>query len=539
MRVRLLLITIVSVLMLAACSNEDADKEAEAKKKSVENVNKTGMPIVEEPITLTFFANKAPTTADDWNDVLIYNEYKKMTNINVEWEMVPAEGMAEKRNLALASGSLPDAFHSTSLSFADLQQYGEQGTFIPLNDLIDNYAPNFKKILDEYPEIKKAITMPDGKIYSFPYLFEPEFTSVRIAARPWIREDWLTALEMDMPETVDDFYKYLKAVKENDPNGNKKADEIPFGGTSIDRLIAWLSGAYGLQNRGARHPYVDVEPDNNKLRFIPTSDEYKEMLQFINKLYKEDLIEENIFTIETNQYLANASKGLYGSTVYHSPDMLFGEVGEKYTGASALEGPFGDKLYSRITSPVMAPGAFAITNANKHPEATVRWVDHFYGDEGAKLFFMGIEGKTYEEKEDGTLEYADEIKNNPEGLTFEQAIAKYLTFPGGFYPALVKESYYNGSESTKQSKEAVQKLEPHIIEEIWPEFIFTKEENRVLDSVGNDIHKYISEMRDKFIVGDIPFSEWNKYVETMEEMGLEEYMEIQHAAYNRLKEKES
>ncbi|WP_077297849.1 extracellular solute-binding protein [Virgibacillus pantothenticus] len=537
MRVKLLFITMLSVMMLVACSNNEEDKQSEAKKKSAENVNKTEMPIVEEPITLKFFANKAPTTADDWNDVLVYNEYEKMTNINVEWEMVPSQGMAEKRNLALASGSLPDAFHSTSISFADLQKYGEQGTFIPLNDLIENYAPNFKRILEQYPEIEKAITMPDGKIYSFPYLFEPEFTSVRIAARPWIREDWLKALEMDMPETVDDFYNYLKAVKENDPNGNKKADEIPFGGTSIDRLIAWLSGAYGLQNRGARHPYVDVDPDSNKLRFIPTSDEYKEMLQFIHQLYKEGLIEENIFTIENNQYLANGSKGLYGSTVYHSPDMLFGDIGEKYTGASALEGPFGDKLYSRITSPVMAPGAFAITSANKYPEATVRWVDHFYGDEGAKLFFMGIEGKTYEEKEDGSLEYVDEIKNNPEGLTFEQAIAKYLTFPGGFYPALVKEAYYNGSESTKMSQEAVKKLEPHIIEEIWPEFIFTTEETKVLDSVGNDIQKYITEMRDKFIVGDVPFSEWDKYVETMEKMGLEDYMDIQQAAHKRLQEK--
>ncbi|NGP46641.1 extracellular solute-binding protein [Bacillaceae bacterium SIJ1] len=535
MKGKLLIIAIISAMMLVACNSNEANQEAEAK-KSAENVSKTGMPIVEEPITLNFFANKSPNTADDWNDVLLYNEYEKMTNIDIEWEMVPAQGMAEKRNLALASGSLPDAFHSTSISFGDLQKYGKQGTFVPLNDLIDNYAPNLKKIFTEYPEIKKSITMPDGNIYAFPYLFEPEFTSVLIGARPWIREDWLKALDMEMPETVDEFYQYLKAVKETDLNGNNKADEIPFGGTSIDRIVAWLNGAYGLQNRGARHAYVDVDPSSNELRFIPTSDEYKEMLQFISQLYQEGLIEENIFTIENNQFLANGSNGLYGSTVYHSPDMLFGEIGEKYTGAHALEGPFGDKSYARITSPVMRPGAFVITSANEHPEATVRWVDHFYGEEGAKLFFMGIEGKTFEEKEDGSLDYVDEIKDNPDGLTFEQAIAEYLTFPGGFYPALVKESYFNGSENTEMSQEAVKKLEPHIIEEIWPEFIFTEEENRVLDSKGSDIHKFIPEMRDKFIVGDIPFSEWDNYVQTLEEMGLEEYMDIQEAAYKRLKD---
>src|SRR5699024_5042991 len=112
--------------------------------------------IVEETITLDFFAGKAPSTNDDWNDVLIYNEYEDMTNIDINWQMVPFDSMEEKRNLALSGGELPDAFHSAGMPTQDLIKYGqEQGILIPLNDLIDEYAPNFKQILEEYPELEK------------------------------------------------------------------------------------------------------------------------------------------------------------------------------------------------------------------------------------------------------------------------------------------------------------------------------------------------------------------------------------------------
>src|SRR5690625_5922628 len=79
------------------------------------------MPIVEESIELDVFAGKSATTADDWNDVLLLNEYKDMSNIDIKWNQVPADGLDEKRNLALASGDLPDAFYAANISIADLR----------------------------------------------------------------------------------------------------------------------------------------------------------------------------------------------------------------------------------------------------------------------------------------------------------------------------------------------------------------------------------------------------------------------------------
>src|SRR5690606_14797179 len=109
-----------------------------------------------------------------------------------------------------------------------------------------------------------------------------DFTSYRIGARPWFKKEWLEALNMDVPDTLDEFHDYLKAVKENDLLGDGSGREIPFGANSIDHLVNWLKGSYGLGNRGTAHPYVDMDPTEDKLRFIPTSKEYKAMLEYIN-----------------------------------------------------------------------------------------------------------------------------------------------------------------------------------------------------------------------------------------------------------------
>src|SRR5699024_11390037 len=93
-----------------------------------------------------------------------------------------------------------------------------------------------------------AITFPNGKIYSFPGVGDPDFLSMHIGARPWFNEEWLDELDMSLHETTDEFYEYLQAVKENDLNGNGEDDEITYGRSDIDVLIRWLRVFFCLAN---------------------------------------------------------------------------------------------------------------------------------------------------------------------------------------------------------------------------------------------------------------------------------------------------
>lgn len=526
--------SVMAISLAAGCSNtKEADGGANlASGKEAGNVNKAGMPIVKQPVELTFFTGLADTNgSNSFEDRLVWKEYAKMSNMKINFQFIPFASLTEKRNLALANGDYPDALYSARVPASDLMKYGSQGVFVKLNDYIDSYAPNLKKLMDKYPDLRKALTMPDGNIYSFPSFYSPEFLPMLIGTPLWVKKEWLDKLNMKEPQTTEEFYSFLKAVKKTDLNGNGQADEIPYSGTGIGPLIDQIKGAWGVGNRGLGHKFVDVDPKTNELRFFRLTQNYKEVLQYVNKLYAEGLIDKDIFTQNGNALYAKGAKNVLASTINPNPKTQFN--GDGYFGLGALKGPNGDQLYTHIKVPMVWPGAFVITNKNKNIEATIRWMDHFYSDEGAQFYFMGVEGTSYTKTADGKLEFVDEIKKNPAGLTMDQALTKYVTWMGGSYPGYVQEKYFKGSETLPESVEAGKKAQPYALKELWYNFNFTDAETEYMTTKGSDIQTYIGEMESKFITGAASFDEWDKYVTTVKNMGVDQYMKTYKSAYDR------
>ncbi|MCZ1181471.1 extracellular solute-binding protein [Shouchella clausii] len=514
-----------------ACADAGEDTATESENKDI--VNESGFPIVKEPIELTFFTGKSEPNSNNFEETYVWKTYEEMTDMKINFELAAFDGLAEKRNLLFASGNYPDAFYSARLTASDLATYGEQGILIPLDDLIEEYAPNFKSALDKHPDLRKGLTMPDGHIYSFPSYYDPDFLPMLIGVPLWINDEWLDELGMERPTTTDAFYDYLTAVK-NTPE-LAEGEIIPFSGTNMTEIRGQLQGAWGFGNRGVGHKFIDVDPENEgELRFFRTDPKYKEFLEYLNKLYTEELIDPEVYTHDSAQLLAKGAEGRIGAVITSNPETLMNQ--DHYSGGEALEGPHGDKLYSHVKPPLVHVGAFAITDKNEHPEATVRWIDYFFGEEGATFYFMGKEGETYTKQEDGSLEYTEEITDNPDGLTQDQALASYITWLGGSYPGYVQEHYFKGSESLPNSIENGEKAAANAPEEIWNAFNYTREEQQFRDSVGADLETFINETEDAFITGRKPLSEWDDYVAQVEAMGLEEYMSIQQAAYERYQE---
>ncbi|MDR6553440.1 extracellular solute-binding protein [Paenibacillus qinlingensis] len=515
----------------AGCGSDQNAGEASKASPPPSNFKTSGMPIVSEPVSLKIFTARPPALVE-FNKMLMWQEYEKMTGIKVNWVEAPTASLDEKRNLLLASGDLPDVFFKSNLPVSDIINYGSQGTFIKLNDLIDKYAPNIKKTFEKMPDVKKGLTMPDGGIYTLPYIDDNPGT--RVAAKIYLNQKWLTALNMKMPTTTDEFYQVLKAFKEKDPNGNGKADEVPYTtpyGTK--GLSVMFAGSFGLLNRGNGNADLDFDEKANKVRFIPAQPEYKELLMFLNKLYKEELIDKELFTVKAPQIIAKVDQGIVGGGNGPS-ETIFGTKNlADFAGLkTVLKGPAGQQVLSVAGSSIRNIGSFAITKANKNLEATIRWVDHFYSEEGIRLFFMGLEGKTYN-VENGNYEYINEIKKNPNGLTPQDASSQYMAWNGGDNPTIITEKYFKFI--TPMSMEVAQAVDKFKPKEVWPPFVYTAEENAKVQGVRNDINTYVAEMRDQFISGKIPFTQWDEYLAKLKQIGLDKLMEVNQASYERYK----
>lgn len=476
--------------------------------------SETSFPIVEEPVTFEYFVGKGPQNYQvDWNnDMQFWKNYEELTNVHIDWEQISSEAIEEQRNLVLVSGDYPDVFYNGGFSNSDLFRYGAQGVFMPLNDLIEEHAPNLSKVMEENPVVKAAVTFPDGNIYGMPILQEAEHLSARAGATPWISSQALEDSGMEKPETTQELHDYLTYIKEN-------MDVIPFGAPGISYIVNYLAGSFGVMSNGGENGPVDLDKETGEMRFYATTDEYKELLQYINQLYTEELIDPTIFTMQWNQYVANQSEDAYGMFIFWGPDKsTVDEFSSKYTHLSALEGPHGDRLYVNMAPMVIDTGGFVITSENENPEVAVQWLDYFYSKEGSLLFNTGVEGETFNYDENGEIQRimgTDEIPYHIPSLGNNQ---------GMFFK--------DTTETTPYIEEAMVDFAPYVIEP-WARFTYTAEENDFLLTAGADIDKFVEEMRDQFISGQISFDDWDQYVSTLESMGIEDYVQMKQAAYDR------
>ncbi|NMO96732.1 extracellular solute-binding protein [Paenibacillus lemnae] len=531
---------LVMMLIISACGDSNTGDSGNTDQEKIDaaasNVNETGFPIVNEPLTLSAMVLLSPAQPTEWNDILAWKEYEKMSGIQIQWDAYTSADINEKRNLALASDQLPDMFYRTKMPDNDIDKYGAEGSFIKLNDLIDQYAPNFKAVLEKYPDVKKGISAADGSIYALPNLTDSP--SIEINRKLFINQQWLEQVGKKSPATTDELYEVLKAFRDGDPNKNGQKDEIPMTADSLDEAIQVIRGAFGLGNRGMGNGNWDLDPSSESLRFFPASQEYKELLVYLNKLYAEQLIDKEIFTNDGTKVLAKNEQNQVGSFSFGNVIGRANSNADDFVGLeTALTGPNGDQLYTSARGNLGSRGAFMISKTNPNPVATMRWIDYFYSEEGSRMLYLGVEGESYQQDKDGNYDFLPEIVENiPEGSSFDQVVSKYVPYAGGSLPTLILEDYFKGGETQPSAKAAAENLKPYLPEELWAPFSFTAEQFDEKLSLETDIYGMVTQRTAEFVQGKASLDEFDNYVAQLEKMGLKRLQEIYEEAYSRYKQ---
>ncbi|MBO7743754.1 extracellular solute-binding protein [Paenibacillus sp. MWE-103] len=514
---------------LAGCSS--AEKETENKPSAAaDNVNKEGFPVVKEPLTLTMMG--PDVGIQNWDKMPLFQEMEKKTGIHMTFQNAPKDAFETKKNLVFVSGTYPDIFYAAGLTPAEQMNYGEQGILLPLEDLIEGYAPNVKKILDDNPEIRKSITAPDGHIYALPVI---EFNQPWYRNPLWYNGDYLKALGVTkLPETTEELYAYLKRVKTEDPNKNGQADEIPLSsaspGNSLRDIRTWLLGAFGIYEEEI---YVD---DSDKVHYTPIEAGYKDYLTYLNRLWKEDLLDHESFSQTSEQREAKARNNQLGLFSAWTAFQMMGE-----------EPNTDDPMFSPVKSdsvdkPAIAKnkgintGAFAISKTNPSPEASMRWVDYAYSVEGATMFNKGPEGILwkYTDKANFVKEYLP-VPDGGDREEYRSRITPNYGIPAPTINLPEIDKGLLGDVDAWVANETKTKLLDRGARIPFPVLFLTPEEQADVTAMTSDLNTYVRQMEAKFVTGAEPLTNWDGYVATIKKMGGERMAEIYQTAYDRWK----
>ena len=535
--------------------------EATAAPETTEEVaayfNETGYPICDDPITLTLSGSWGNTP--DWRDTILVQQIEERLGIILDCQPIADDAWSNQFTLMLSSDSLPDLMvRLANVTANDISDYGSQGYFLPLNKYIDPYAPNLRAWMDQTEMLENYMTSADGNIYMLVLSMENQLATT---SKIYMNKVWLENVNMEAPKTIDELYNVLKAFKENDANGNGDPnDEIPMNFLIDDDagffMETALLAAFDIQSWEVE--YILQADDDGNVHLADTSDNYKAYLKFMNKLYEEKLLDNECYIQTYDEFLSKGDDRI-GFTGYWAPYVLgthdpSWDLNFLWCGAFTSEWndtPTIVQDQSVGSSPLLVASA-----KTEYPEAVVRLIDYFYTDEGFYAGSIGYEGITFDfvetpvEGTDKTLTATMGEYPEDEYDTAEEYRYKKIIINGGFTFRYIggeelfeipKEALFNDEVINAYQGYAVELVyyglrnEENAVVEEFPALIYNEEESAARSTLYTDIKLYLQSAKAQFITGEVDIDEgWDNYLSTLENMGLNDALAIEQAAYDRL-----
>lgn len=542
-----LLLSLALVLSLGACggngesstsseaspssTTEESGAAAESGDESQAETAETGefqLPIVDEPTTLSYFVaddSNAAIMTTDWNDNEFYQEMERRTGVHLEFEMVSSADYQTNFNLMIASGNLADMIYVGASYYAEgVDAAIDDGYFLDLTDLVDEYMPNYEKVRTSDVQYELLSTTDSGRLGA---VYELRQSKQGPWLGLWIRQDWLDDLGLETPVTFDDYHEVLTAFK------NEKGATAPlilnFSGS--DGEFGTMSGGLNVLNSWQ----LD---ETGKVNFGPYMDAWKEYVTIMHQWYTEGLIDPDFMA--TDERTADMAKVVTGASgvfaaLYTMPSVYEAASEDPNMNLAPVNPPVmneGDEGHIRLRDSYTS-GNTAISADSENWEVALRWLDYLYTEEGALLANYGVEGDTFEFDENGEPVFTDKILNNENGWTMTQTVASYLCPSAGIA---------NWSDWTRELAGVPEK--DQACYDVWSEFsddwrlpssvTLTQDESTERAALYADISTIVKEQTAQFISGALDIEEnWDAYISALEASGMERAIEITQAAYDR------
>lgn len=501
------------------------------------------LPLTDTPVTYTAMVVQHALDTGDANTKPLYEMREAETNVQFDWTIVPSTSKAERIATTFASGELPDIFVNT-LDNTQVLTYGMAGALLPISDYLE-YMPNFSAILEAMPAVKTAVTMPDGKIYGLPqintYSVWPG-NGVYVKTTAFINKTWLDKLGLEMPTTTEELQAVLAAFKEQDPNGNGQADEIPlsfvYGGwaETPSALLYAPFGIIGMANQ--------LNVQEGKAFYAVQDERYINAAKYIRGLWDAGLIDPEAYTQDSKRYYA---KGLEETEVYGvfidwtgnstvgnarilGADNELGTGDETYVPLPPLAGPDGTVLWENQAAGINT-NRLCIASTAENPELLARWADYLYTPDNSIQEIWGQFETHTRKNEDGSWTRIAP----PEGVNGDEWLLQTSTrgLPALLTDQMVEKFdtvYPDGSMGSKRT-DLKYKLSsvyaPFAAKEFYPTVVISPEANERIAVLMTPLRNAMIEQEVAWLTGqgDIE-AEYPAFIERLKSLGLEEVVKI-------------
>lgn len=483
--------------------------------------------------------------------------FEEKTNVRVRWIVVPVGQFKERVSLALASGEQIDVIISGENSQAnftrmELSRLSQQGVILPIQDLIETDTVYFRQRIDTHEGWRESLTLPSGNIYAIPS-FNDCF-HCRFFARMFVNKRFLENLNLDIPQTTEEFKQMLIAFRDYDADGDGNPNnEIPLMG-AIDNfgsvIDTFLISAF-IFNDGENRLFLD----NGRVVASFAQPEFREGLRFLRELFVEGLLSRDSF-IASRADRARLNSSRYESIIGAMPNFHNGNMGMRPAGQQVrwldyyaippLIGPTGLRVtrydpYERF----MWAGVIPYTSRN--PALVMRWLDWFMSDEGTRLITFGEKGVGWDDPypemtgPDGrpaTKRVLDIPIAHPNfgNVTWGPRFPNYRSLD--FRHSVQEPEDPLTPDGSARNRFELQNVKANYvpfavdIEKIIPPLFFPPEVSLEMSALVTGINMFVEESIARFVVGTLCLDrDWDSYMNNLRRLGLERYLYIMQTAY--------
>lgn len=496
---------------------------------------------LKETTTLTGMISYPANTESDPNKRTIFKRLQEKTNVEIKWTAIQGDQWADKITLNMSDpNKLTDFVFTAGFSDSNLLKYADYGAIIPLEEYIDAYMPNLKSVFDKYPEYRTMCTDVNGHIWSLPWIEQlgSEKTAIQtVGNMSFINKKWLDFLNLEIPETVDEFEQVLIAFRDH---ASELQEEFGIDGSIIpmscivnngDQDPAILINGFGEGYGDADKDRHIAVTDDKKVICSATQEGYKKGIQWLHKLYEQKLIDPEAFTQEWSTYVSKGKSGRYG--VCFSWDVANIDNLKDWVPLPVLTADTTNLTpqNSSFTSG-FDRGRCVVTSVAENPALVCAWLDQMYDPLQSPQNNWGTYGEDDEfdifemgENEDGEpmLKHAPLGDASPVEVREAEAVGgplaildeyygKYVTCPDDAQYRLdwIKD-YFTPDMHTKY---------------VYPNVFMSREDTETLSNLQADIQKTINAKKSDWIMNGFDDADWDKYLKSLDAYGLNEYLEL-------------